>query len=82
MSIAENLLEVRERMASAAERAGTDLDGITLVAVTKTVDVPQIQEAIQAGVTDIGENYVRDAGRKLEIAVSYTHLTLPTTPYV
>ena len=67
MSIAENLLEVRERMASAAERAGTDLDGITLVAVTKTVDVAQIQEGIQAGVTDIGENYVQDAARKLEI---------------
>ncbi|MCX6375843.1 MAG: YggS family pyridoxal phosphate-dependent enzyme, partial [Armatimonadetes bacterium] len=36
-------------------------------AVTKTVDVPQIQEAIRAGVTDIGENYVQDSAAKFEV---------------
>ncbi|HUV05225.1 MAG TPA: YggS family pyridoxal phosphate-dependent enzyme [Armatimonadota bacterium] len=61
MSVAENLLEVRRRIADAAARAGTDPERIALVAVTKTVDVQAIQEAIQAGVTDIGENYVQDA---------------------
>jgi len=67
MSIAENLLKVRERIAEAASRAGTDPAGIALVAVTKTVDVPAIREAIQAGVTDIGENYVQDVVRKFEV---------------
>lgn len=66
MSIAENFSIVRERIETAAARAGTDAAGITLVAVTKTVDVPAIHETIRAGVTDIGENYVQDAVRKFD----------------
>jgi len=66
MSVAENLLEVRRRVADAATRAGTDPERIALVAVTKTVDVQAIREAVQAGVTDIGENYVQDAVRKFQ----------------
>lgn len=66
MPIAENLSTVRERIANAAARAGTDPNRIALVAVTKTVDVPAIQEAIRAGVMDIGENYVQDSVRKFE----------------
>ena len=67
MSIAENLTRVRERIAAAASKAGADPTAIALVAVTKTVDVPQIQEAIRAGVTDIGENYVQDSAAKFEV---------------
>ena len=67
MSIADNLARVRERIAAAAARAGTDEEEIALIAVTKTVDIPRIQEAIQAGVTDIGENYVQDSARKFEV---------------
>lgn len=66
MSIADNLQKVHERIANAAAKAGADPSGITLVAVTKTVDIPVIQEAIQAGITDIGENYIQDAVRKFE----------------
>ncbi len=64
MCIAENLECVRERICSAAERARTDFHSIALVAVTKTVDAARIEEAIQAGVTDIGENYVQDSIEK------------------
>ena len=67
MSIADNLSRVRERISAAAARAGTDEDEIALIAVTKTVDVPRILEAVEAGVTDIGENYVQDSVRKFEI---------------
>lgn len=67
MSIAENLTRVRERIQSAADKAGADPTGVALVAVTKTVDVPRIQEAIRAGVTDIGENYVQDSAAKFEV---------------
>ena len=66
MTIAQNLQKVRERIAGAASRAGRSPGEITLVAVTKTVDTAAIREAIEAGVTDIGENYVQDAGRKFE----------------
>lgn len=66
MSIESNLAELRKKIADAAARAGKSPSDITLVAVTKTVDVPTIKEAIDAGVTDIGENYVQDSARKYD----------------
>jgi len=66
--IAENLKVVRERIAAAARLSGRRTEQITLVAVTKTVGVPEIREALEAGVTDIGENYVQEAiDKRLEI---------------
>jgi len=62
--IAKNLALVRERIARAAEKAGRQPDSVKLVAVTKTVDLPRIREAIAAGVTDVGENYVQEAQAK------------------
>ena len=67
MTIADNVLRVRERIAAAAERAGTDPRNVTLVAVTKTVDAAAIEQAIAAGVTDIGENYVQDSVAKYAV---------------
>jgi hypothetical protein len=62
--IRDKLLRVRERIEQAAGRAGRASDEIALVAVTKTVGVSQIEEAIKARVTDIGENYVQDSLEK------------------
>ncbi len=56
MSISENLEQVRKNIAAAAERAGRSADEITLIAVSKTRTAEEINEAIAAGVTDIGEN--------------------------
>ncbi|MHB0913277.1 MAG: YggS family pyridoxal phosphate-dependent enzyme [Armatimonadota bacterium] len=66
MSIADNIASVRGRIADAAKRAGTAPEGITLIAVTKTVDSSAVREAIAAGITDIGENYVQDAAKKFD----------------
>jgi len=41
-------------------------DGITLVAATKTRQVEEIQEAVEAGIRVIGENYVQEAAFKFE----------------
>jgi pyridoxal phosphate enzyme (YggS family) len=67
MSIAENVQRVRELIGKAAQRVGKDPDSIVLVAVTKTVDIPKIEEAIRAGITDIGENYVQEATSKFAV---------------
>jgi pyridoxal phosphate enzyme (YggS family) len=64
MSIAENLAKIRERIGAAAASSGRRAEDITLIAVTKTVDADRIREAIDAGVTDIGENYVQNALEK------------------
>lgn len=66
VSIAENLERVRERLARAARSMGRDPEQIELVAVTKEVDVPLIEEAIEAGVQIIGENRVQEAKSKYE----------------
>jgi len=64
--LGRNLDDVRERMAAAAERAGRRPDQVLLVAVVKTVG-PEVVRALQAlGVTDVGENRVQEARRKLE----------------
>lgn len=58
-----------QRIKLAAERANRDAGAIKLIAVTKTVDVRRIKEAIAAGVTIIGESRVQEAREKFrEIA--------------
>jgi len=63
-TIAENLKSVREKIEAACLRVGRNPAEITLVAVTKTVSAERINEAIQAGVTHIGENRVQEAREK------------------
>jgi uncharacterized pyridoxal phosphate-containing UPF0001 family protein len=65
-TIRDNLLRVLERMDQAAGRAGRDPGEIKLVAVSKTIESARIQEAIEAGVTILGENYVQEAREKIE----------------
>jgi pyridoxal phosphate enzyme (YggS family) len=64
--IKENLLRVMERIEKAAQRSKRDPSEIKLVAVSKTVEAARIKEAIDAGVSILGENYVQEAKRKIE----------------
>jgi pyridoxal phosphate enzyme (YggS family) len=63
--IAENLRDVRERIARAATAAGRSPDEVQLVAVSKTFPVASISEAISAGQTCFGENRVQEAEPKI-----------------
>src|SRR3990172_3690448 len=65
-TIKENLLKVMVRIEEAARRARRDPGEIKLVAVSKTVEPARIKEAIEAGVTLLGENYVQEARKKIE----------------
>jgi hypothetical protein len=58
MTVADRLAEVRARLAGACERAGRDPAEIAIVAVSKLQPDRLVQEAIDAGVTDLGENRV------------------------
>lgn len=64
--IKENLSKVMERIEGAARRSGRDKAAIKLVAVSKTVEANRIKEAIEAGVSILGENYVQEAQKKIE----------------
>jgi pyridoxal phosphate enzyme (YggS family) len=65
MDIAQNINEVRQRIAAAASRAGRSADDITLIAVTKTAGVPDIQKALATGIAHCGESRIQDAERKI-----------------
>jgi pyridoxal phosphate enzyme (YggS family) len=65
--ISENLARVRERIEKAALRCGRDPRKVRLVAVSKTVEAERVRQAISAGVKILGENYVQEAQKKIEI---------------
>ncbi|MDH5297782.1 MAG: YggS family pyridoxal phosphate-dependent enzyme [Desulfobulbaceae bacterium] len=65
-TIAENLASIRERMAAAARRAGRSPDAVRLVAVSKKVELERIKEAVAAGQTLFGENYLQEAELKVK----------------
>jgi len=65
MTIADNLVRVRETIDAAARAAGRHGRDIRLVAVSKTQPVAAIREALAAGQHAFGENQVQEATRKI-----------------
>ena len=72
-TIKERLEEIRRRMDAAAQRAGRDSKEIRLIAVSKTKPVSMIREAVAAGVTDLGENYIQEAREKIPQVPGQVH---------
>ena len=64
MSIAQNVAEIQERIATAARRARRDPKEITLMAVSKTFAPDRIREAHQAGLRVFGENRLQEFAGK------------------
>lgn len=62
----ERLAEVCRKIDVSAQRAGRDASEIKLVAVSKTHPVDMIRRAIEAGVSDLGENRVQEADAKIQ----------------
>jgi hypothetical protein len=63
-TIAANLAAIRARMAAAAQAAGRDPGGVTLVAVSKTHGAEAVAAALAAGQVVFGENRVQEAAAK------------------
>lgn len=66
LNIRENYQQVLDRINRAAKSAGRNPDDIRLVVVTKTHPVELIQAVIDAGASDLGENYVEEAIPKIQ----------------
>ena len=64
--IKENLKQVEENINAACQRAGRDPKKVTLIAVSKTKPVSMIEEAIDYGIKDFGENKVQEMCDKIE----------------
>jgi pyridoxal phosphate enzyme (YggS family) len=65
--IKENLARVRAAVAEAAARAGRRPDEVKLIAVSKTFDAATVQQAVDAGALDLGENRVQEAASKVGV---------------
>ena len=65
MSISDNIKRVEDRIADACARVQRDPADITLVAVTKQKTVPEILEAVDAGLQHLGENRVEEGVAKI-----------------
>jgi len=67
-AIPGRLDRVRERIERAAGTAGRDPAAVRLVAVTKSFPLEIVRGAIDAGISDIGENRVQEGREKIEAA--------------
>jgi PLP dependent protein len=66
MSIAQNLVQVRERINAAARRAGRRSEDIALMAVSKMFPAECIREAYDAGLRLFGESRVQELAGKID----------------
>ena len=64
-TIADNLQQVRDRMAQACAAAGRDPASVSLLAVSKTFGPEAVLAAAQAGQRAFGENYIQEAVEKM-----------------
>jgi len=65
--IVSNIRMIRERIIAAATRSARDPGSIQLMAVSKTIPPERIREAVEAGITLLGENYVQEAREKIPV---------------
>ena len=61
-----NLMSIQQRIERSAKKCGRDPKTIRLVAVGKTQSAARVREAICAGATIIGENYIQEAREKFD----------------
>jgi len=60
MKVTEKLKIIKQQINAAAQRANRNPEEVKIIAVTKYVTTDRAKEALEAGITDLGENY--DAG--------------------
>ena len=63
--IQENLFAIQQKISTTALACGRNPEDIQLVAVSKTVPVERIEQAIAAGQSVFGENYLQEAEEKI-----------------
>jgi len=71
MDFRKRLENVKDRINKAALKCSRNPESIHLVAVSKTIPTNRVREAIEAGVTTLGENYVQEARNKFNVLGTY-----------
>lgn len=71
--VKENLAEVEQKILEACKKSGRSRDEVTLIAVSKTKPVSMIEEAMEAGIREFGENKPQEMKEKYEILPKDLH---------
>lgn len=69
--VENNLKTIKMRIKEAAASCGRNPETVKLLAVSKTVPADRIKQAIYAGVTRLGENYIQEAREKIKILADH-----------
>ncbi len=69
----ENLQHINATIQTAAQKSGRSIEDITLITVTKTIDIPTIQNAVSLGTIHLGENKVQEFLSKYDSIPSDVH---------
>lgn len=67
ISIQGNIINIQENIENALKRSGREGEKVELIAVTKTIDIHRIKEAIDCGISNIGENRVQELETKYNL---------------
>ncbi len=63
--IKDNMMLVQQKIDAACEKAGRNVEDVTLITVSKTKPISMLQEAYEAGARDFGENKVQELTDKI-----------------
>ncbi|NDO46776.1 YggS family pyridoxal phosphate-dependent enzyme [Clostridium sp. MD294] len=64
--IKQNIAEIEKRIATAVQKSGRKREDVLLLAVSKTIDVEHIKQAVDCGLKELGENRVQEILEKYE----------------
>lgn len=64
--IYENIKDIEENILKACKKAGRNRDEVTLIAVSKTQTIDKIEEVLETGILNLGENKVQELVSKIE----------------
>jgi len=62
--IEKNIVLIKNRVKAACKRAGRDSDDVTIVAVSKSVDIETASRVVEGGIRDLGENRAKEIVNK------------------
>lgn len=66
-SIKYNISNIEKKINDSCKVSDRNKEDVKLIAVTKTVDIDAVNEAIECGITDVGENKPQELSRKYEV---------------
>ncbi len=72
-TIITRIKRLREDISGTCLKSGRDINDVRLIAVSKTVGIDSIKEAVDAGLDTFGENYVQEALEKITMLPPSVH---------